>query len=108
MRFPTTANPMHFRSGTSSRNLCERSEPAFRLRQRKLAQGYSLSRHDADTRLGSIQLLLSGDERGAALGAAAISASRRGHWIITPDPASEKDVARLFDATGGGSSPGDL
>ena len=34
---------------------------------------------------------------------------RQLHWIITPDPASEKDVARLFDAAaGGGSSPGDL
>jgi TIR domain len=25
---------------------------------------------------------------------------RRLHWIITPDPSSEKDVARLFDAAG--------
>jgi hypothetical protein len=34
---------------------------------------------------------------------------RQLHWIITPDPASEKDVARLFDAaSGGGSSPGEL
>jgi hypothetical protein len=34
---------------------------------------------------------------------------RQLHWIITPDPASEKDVARLFDAAaGGGSSPGQL
>ena len=34
---------------------------------------------------------------------------RRLHWIISPDPASEKDVARLFDAaSGGGSSPGEL
>jgi hypothetical protein len=34
---------------------------------------------------------------------------RRHHWIITADPASEKDVARLFDAaTGAGSSPGEL
>ncbi|MGO9327122.1 MAG: SUMF1/EgtB/PvdO family nonheme iron enzyme [Steroidobacteraceae bacterium] len=34
---------------------------------------------------------------------------RQLHWIITPDPVSEKDVARLFDAAaGGGSSPGDL
>jgi hypothetical protein len=34
---------------------------------------------------------------------------RQLHWIITPDPASEKDVARLFDAAGGGGSrPGDL
>ena len=27
---------------------------------------------------------------------------RQLHWIITPDPASEKDVARLFDAAAGG------
>jgi TIR domain len=34
---------------------------------------------------------------------------RRLHWIVTPDPVSEKDVARLFDAaSGGGSSPGEL
>ena len=34
---------------------------------------------------------------------------RQLHWIITPDPASEKDVARLFDAAAGdGSSPSDL
>jgi formylglycine-generating enzyme required for sulfatase activity len=34
---------------------------------------------------------------------------RQLHWIITPDPASEKDVARLFDAAAGrGSNPGDL
>ena len=38
-----------------------------------------------------------------------LSFLRQLHWIITPDPASEKDVARLFDAAaGGGSSPGDL
>src|SRR6266540_2014425 len=34
---------------------------------------------------------------------------RQLHWIIAPDPASEKDVARLLDAAaGGGSRPGDL
>jgi formylglycine-generating enzyme required for sulfatase activity len=34
---------------------------------------------------------------------------RRLHWIISPDPASEKDVARLFDAASGvGSNPGEL
>jgi hypothetical protein len=34
---------------------------------------------------------------------------RRLHWIITPDPSSEKDVGRLFDAaSGGGSSRSDL
>jgi formylglycine-generating enzyme required for sulfatase activity len=34
---------------------------------------------------------------------------RRLHWIVTPDPASEKDVARLFDAaSGGGSNPSQL
>jgi hypothetical protein len=34
---------------------------------------------------------------------------RRLHWIITPDPASEKDIARLCDAaSGGGISPGEL
>src|SRR6202030_3874055 len=34
---------------------------------------------------------------------------RRLHWIITPDPASEKDVARLLDAASGrGTSPGAL
>jgi hypothetical protein len=26
---------------------------------------------------------------------------RQLHWIVTPDPASEKDVARLFDAASG-------
>src|ERR1700728_2624195 len=35
---------------------------------------------------------------------------RRLHWIITPDPASEKTVARLFDAASGsgGGNPGEL
>jgi hypothetical protein len=34
---------------------------------------------------------------------------RQLHWIVTPDPASETDIARIFDATtGGGSSPGEL
>jgi hypothetical protein len=34
---------------------------------------------------------------------------RRLHWIITPDPSSEKDVGRLFDAvSGSGTSPGGL
>jgi formylglycine-generating enzyme required for sulfatase activity len=34
---------------------------------------------------------------------------RRLHWIITSDPSSEKDVARLFDAaSGGGTRSGDL
>src|ERR1700736_75420 len=34
---------------------------------------------------------------------------RRLHWIITPDPSSEADIARLFDAaSGGGGSPGEL
>jgi formylglycine-generating enzyme required for sulfatase activity len=34
---------------------------------------------------------------------------RQLHWIISPDPASGTDVARLFDAaSGGGSSPGEL
>jgi formylglycine-generating enzyme required for sulfatase activity len=34
---------------------------------------------------------------------------RRHHWIVTRDPASENDVARLFDATAGGdSNPRDL
>src|SRR5215472_15215008 len=31
---------------------------------------------------------------------------RQLHWIVTPDPASEKDVARLFDAaSGSGTRP---
>jgi hypothetical protein len=29
---------------------------------------------------------------------------RRLHWIITPDPSSEKDVGRLFDAAAGGGT----
>jgi hypothetical protein len=34
---------------------------------------------------------------------------RRLHWIITSDPGSEKDVARLFDGPSGiGTRPGDL
>jgi formylglycine-generating enzyme required for sulfatase activity len=34
---------------------------------------------------------------------------RRHHWIITADPASEKDVARLFDAASGeGGGPAEL
>jgi formylglycine-generating enzyme required for sulfatase activity len=34
---------------------------------------------------------------------------RRFHWIITPDPSSEKDVARLFDAaSGSGARSGEL
>jgi formylglycine-generating enzyme required for sulfatase activity len=31
------------------------------------------------------------------------------HWVITPDPTSEKDIARLFDAaSGGGSKPSEF
>ena len=34
---------------------------------------------------------------------------RRLHWIVTPDPSSEKDVARLFDAAAGsGTRSGEL
>jgi len=34
---------------------------------------------------------------------------RRLHWIVTPDPASEKDVARIFDAASGrGALPPEL
>ena len=34
---------------------------------------------------------------------------RQLHWIISPDPSSETDIARIFDAaSGGGSSPGAL
>jgi hypothetical protein len=34
---------------------------------------------------------------------------RRLHWIITPDPSSEKDLARLLDAASGSSiRPGEL
>jgi formylglycine-generating enzyme required for sulfatase activity len=34
---------------------------------------------------------------------------RRLHWIIAPDPSSERDIARLFDAaSGGGTNRGDL
>jgi hypothetical protein len=34
---------------------------------------------------------------------------RRLHWIVTPDPASDKEIARLFDAASGrGSSPSEL
>ena len=34
---------------------------------------------------------------------------RRLHWIVTPDPSSEKDVARLFDAaSGSGTRSGEL
>ncbi len=34
---------------------------------------------------------------------------RQLHWIVTPDPASEKDVARLFDAASGqGARPTEL
>jgi formylglycine-generating enzyme required for sulfatase activity len=34
---------------------------------------------------------------------------RQLHWIVTPDPASENTVARLFDgAAGGGTNPGEL
>jgi hypothetical protein len=34
---------------------------------------------------------------------------RQLHWIVTTDPASEKDVARLFDAaSGSGTRPGEL
>jgi formylglycine-generating enzyme required for sulfatase activity len=32
---------------------------------------------------------------------------RQLHWIVTPSPASEKDVARLFDAASGGDSSPD-
>ncbi len=34
---------------------------------------------------------------------------RRVHWIVAPDPASDKEVAKLFDAAAGaGSRPGEL
>ncbi len=34
---------------------------------------------------------------------------RQLHWIVTPDPASEKDIARIFDgASGRGASPPEL
>ena len=34
---------------------------------------------------------------------------RQLHWIVTPDPASEKDVARIFDAASGvGGRPSEL
>ena len=34
---------------------------------------------------------------------------RQLHWIVTPDPASENTVARIFDgAAGGGGNPGEL
>jgi hypothetical protein len=34
---------------------------------------------------------------------------RRLHWVVTPDPASEKDIARLFDvASHGGTNPDEL
>ena len=34
---------------------------------------------------------------------------RQLHWIVTPDPASEKDIARIFDAASGrGASPPEL
>jgi hypothetical protein len=34
---------------------------------------------------------------------------RQLHWIVTPDPASEKNIARLLDAaSGGGTRPGEL
>jgi hypothetical protein len=34
---------------------------------------------------------------------------RQLHWIVTPDPGSEKDIARLLDAASGGSTrPGEL
>ena len=34
---------------------------------------------------------------------------RQLHWIVTPDPASEKDVARIFDAASGrGAAPPEL
>src|ERR1700688_4936274 len=34
---------------------------------------------------------------------------RQLHWIVTPDPASENSVARIFDgAAGGGTNPGEL
>ena len=34
---------------------------------------------------------------------------RQLHWIVSPDPTSEKDVGRIFDAaSGGGASPSEL
>jgi TIR domain len=34
---------------------------------------------------------------------------RQLHWIVTPDPTSEKDIARIFDAvSGSGTNPGEL
>jgi formylglycine-generating enzyme required for sulfatase activity len=38
-----------------------------------------------------------------------LSFLRQLHWIVTPDPASENAVGRIFDgAAGGGSNPGEL
>src|SRR5215471_8965180 len=34
---------------------------------------------------------------------------RQLHWVVTPDPSSDKDIARIFDAlSGSGSSLGEL
>ncbi|MGA7384474.1 MAG: hypothetical protein WBW81_07215 [Methylocella sp.] len=34
---------------------------------------------------------------------------RQLHWIVTPDPTSERDVGRLIDAVAGkGATPGEL
>src|SRR6516165_7700536 len=68
---------------TSSRilhhtNLCQRGKPTLRLRSGKLAKGYPLGWHDADSRLDPVELFLPRDEHGAALDAVALLASCRG------------------------------
>jgi UDP-2,3-diacylglucosamine pyrophosphatase LpxH len=76
--FPDYGNPYalpvgYFITGV----LRQRGKPAFGLWPGKLAQGHSFGWHYADSGLDTVELLLPRDERSAALGAAAVPASRR-------------------------------
>jgi hypothetical protein len=58
---------------------------------------------NSDRRFPLIVVLLEGQT------APGLQFLRQLHWIVTPDLASEKDVARLFDAAAGsGTNPGEL
>ena len=64
------------------RDVRQRGQPAFGLRQGRLAQGHSFGRHDADPRLVPVELFLSRNEYDAALAAAALSCFSPGVTVI--------------------------
>ena len=66
------------------RNVRQRGQPVFGLRQGRLAQGHSFGRHDADSRLVPVELFLPRDEHDAALVAAPFLASLRADGHCDP------------------------